>query len=226
MPKALILQGGWDGHHPAAFAELAAGMLRDAGHHVAVSGTLDTLLDPEATNGLDLIVPIWTMGKLSQEQWEPMDAAVRGGCGVAGFHGGMVDAFREHAEYQWMTGAQWVAHPGDAKLTYEVAVTDPGHEITRGLPARFTLGPTEQYYCHHDPGNHVLCTTTFDQGAGDPSLYHQGVVMPYAWTKRWGKGRVFCAAWGHTPADFEEPTAREVVRRGLLWATRTPTPHA
>ena len=221
MPKTLIIRGGWDGHHPAACADLFAGLLRERGHDVTVSDTLDTLLDEAAMAGLDLFVPIWTMGEISGEQWAAMNQAVRGGCGIAGFHGGMVDAFRQNCDYQWMTGAQWVAHPGNAELTYGVKVTEPGHPITRGLPESFSLGPTEQYYCHHDPGNHVLCTTTFDQAAADPSLYHQNVVMPYAYTKTWGRGRVFWAAWGHTPADFEDPTAREIVVRGMQWATRT-----
>ncbi|BAM02799.1 ThuA domain-containing protein [Phycisphaera mikurensis] len=220
MSKILFIQGGWDGHHPAACAELFAGLLRDRGHEATVSDTLDTLTDADATEGLGLLVPVWTMGEISTEQWEAMDGLIRGGCGIAGFHGGMVDAFRANCDYQWMTGAQWVAHPGNEHLTYDVAVTDRAHPITRGLPASFTLGPTEQYYCHHDPGNRVLCTTTFDQAAGDPSLYRQGVVMPYAWTKTWGSGRVFCAAWGHTPADFDDPTAREIVLRGMEWASR------
>lgn len=219
MTKTLIIQGGWPGHHPGPCSELFAGLLREKGHDVTVSDTLDTLTDSSVTDGLDLYVPIWTMGEISGDQWKALDALVRGGCGIAGFHGGMVDSFRLNCDYQWMTGAQWVSHPGNATLTYPVKITDHDHPITKGLPD-FTLGPTEQYYCHHDPGNHVLCTTTFDQAAGDPSLYHQNVVMPYAWTKTWGSGRVFCAAWGHTPADFDDPTAREIVVRGMEWAKR------
>lgn len=66
----------------------------------------------------------------------------------------------------------------------------------------------------------MRCGTVFDQAADDPSLHHHNVVMTYARTKTRGKGRVFCAAWGRTNKDFDEPTAREIVRRGMIWATR------
>jgi hypothetical protein len=44
--------------------------------------------------------------------------------------------------------------------------------------------------------------------------------MPYAYTKAWGKGKVFVACWGHTNKDFDVPEAREIVLRGMLWAAR------
>ncbi len=217
--QALIVYGGWDGHTPKASAELWAGILRADGYEVTLSGSLDSYLDTDLMAKADLIIPIWTMGEITDEQWRGLDSAVRGGAGLAGFHGGMIDSFRMNTEYQWMTGAQWVSHPGDDKTDYVVAVSDPDHEITRGLSG-FMLKQTEQYYCHFDPGVHVLCTTTFSGDYGDASLYKAGTVMPYAWTKSWGQGRVFGASWGHTYQDFDEPTAREIVRRGMHWASR------
>ena len=74
----------------------------------------------------------------------------------------------------------------------------------------FTVPNTEQYFLHVDPGNHVLATTTFDDG----------VVMPAVWTRQWGKGRVAYASFGHTHADFDVPEAQEIVRRSMLWASR------
>jgi len=46
----------------------------------------------------------------------------------------------------------------------------------------------------------------------------KGAVMPAVWTRPWGKGRVFACSLGHVAADFDVPAAREIVRRGLLWA--------
>jgi type 1 glutamine amidotransferase len=112
-----------------------------------------------------------------------------------------------------------VQHPGNCIEQYVVKVADSGHEITKGL-SDFTLKNTEQYYCHTDPANHVLCTTTFSGKEGEPDLYEAGTVMPYAWTKKWGKGKVFVAAWGHTHADFEVAEAKEIMRRGILWASK------
>jgi type 1 glutamine amidotransferase len=36
----------------------------------------------------------------------------------------------------------------------------------------------------------------------------------------WGRGKVFYASLGHTFKDFEIPEALEIVRRGMLWASR------
>ena len=217
--SCLIVFGGWDGHTPKPCAELFADQLSQDGYEVHLRDTLDAYLDQDLLRTLSLIVPIWTMGKITDQQWAGLNQAVQSGVGLAGFHGGMIDAFREQAEYQWMTGAQWVAHPGNIIDRHRVYLEDDGHPITAGL-SDFDLLHTEQYYCHHDPGNHVLATTVFDQAHGDPSLYTAHTVMPYAWTKTWGRGRVFGAAWGHTAEDFKIPEAKEIVRRGMHWASR------
>lgn len=216
---ALIVWGGWEGHTPKESAELFAGLLKEDGFEVTISDTLDSYLDETLMGRVDLIVPIWTMGEISDEQWKGLDTAVRGGAGIAGFHGGMIDSFRMNVEYQWMTGAQWVSHPGNCDASYAVTLADRDHEITRGL-ADFELEKTEQYYCHFDPAAHVLCTTVFSGEFGDASVYQKGAVLPYAWTKQWGRGRVFGACWGHTYQDFDADTPRELVRRGMVWASR------
>ena len=190
--QALIVWGGWDGHTPKQSAEVFAPLLTDAGYHVTIKDTLDAYADEDLMAGLDLIVPIWTMGQITNEQWAGLSKAVFNGAGLAGFHGGMIDSFRSNTEYQWLTGAQWVCHPGNCEPTYTVNVTDTDHEITKGI-GDFVLPDTEQYYCHHDPGNHVLCQTTFsyeDKSKNYARKYKLGTVQPYAWTKEWGDGRV------------------------------------
>ena len=217
--QAPIVTGGWDGHTPKESAELFRTVLTDSGFTVEVRDNIEDYADAGLLHQQHLIVPMHTMDKISPEAWKSLNEAVQSGVGFAGFHGAMIDAFRQNTDYQWMTGGQWVAHPGNDQMQYTVYLEDDEHPITRGL-GDFVLSGTEQYYMHVDPGNHVLCSTAFDHAAGDPSLYHQNVVMPYAWTKTWGKGRVFCAAWGHTYKDFDDPTAKELVRRGMRWAAK------
>lgn len=180
---------------------------------------LEAYADPALMNRMDLVVQCVTMGAITPEQCQGLCNAVAAGTGLAGWHGGIIDSFRQETNYQFMTGAQWVAHPGNYIPSYEVAVVDRQHEITRGLPD-FTLRDTEQYYLHVDPAIHVLCTTTFRGEHGDTQLYPAGTVMPYAYTRNWGRGRVFVAAWGHTVRDFDGPEARTLVERGLVWAAR------
>ena len=219
MPSALIVQGGWDGHQPKQVSEIFARVLKEDGFTVEVSDTLDAFANEAKTLALDLIVPIWTMGKITKEQAEPVFKAVRNGTGIAGCHGGMCDAFREHTEWQFMTGGQWVAHPGNDGVKYHIHIKDPDHEITRGLKD-FAVA-SEQYYLHVDPAVRVLATTTFPsagvQGAHDGNGFFE---MPQVWTKYYGQGRVFYNALGHHADIFNIPDALEMMRRGFKWAVR------
>lgn len=214
--KALIVWGGWHGHTPEECANVFAPWLESEGYDVTVETTLDVFADGERLAETDLITPIWTMGDLAKEQEQGVTEAVANGAGIAGFHGGMCDAFRKAVRYQWMTGGNWVAHPGNKVPEYTIDIVDRDHEITRGIDD-FQLRDTEQYYLHTDPSNVVLATTTFD--CPDAPTGH-GTVMPAVWTRQWGKGRVFYASFGHTDADFQVPEALAIVRRGMKWATR------
>lgn len=209
MKQALVVWGGWLGHTPKEGAELFAPWLQKQGYEVTVSTTLDSYLEKDKMLALSLIVPIWTMGKITREQSEGLRNAVASGVGIAGWHGGMGDSFREDTDYQWMVGGQWVAHPGGCIPSYRVNVTRPDHTIMRGIKD-FTMLNTEQYYLHVDPSNEVLATTTFASGC----------VMPQVWTRMWSKGKVFYSALGHTFKDFEIPQALEIMQRGMLWASR------
>ena len=207
MRKALIVQGGWQGHEPKQVADILANSLRDRGFGVEISDTLDSLKDIEKLKALDLIVPEWTMGTIDKDQLQPLLEAVRCGTGLGGVHGGMGDAFRNATEYQFMCGGQWVAHPGGAGVTYMVNICkDNPHVITDGLKD-FEV-TSEQYYMHVDPGNNVLATTNF----GD-------VVMPVAWTKKYGDGRVYYCSVGHNAEATAKPDALELITRGFVWAS-------
>jgi type 1 glutamine amidotransferase len=214
MKSALIVWGGWAGHQPESSARLFASILQEEGYAVELSDTLDAYLNTEKLQSLSLIVPTWTMGTIKPEQERGLLDAVRSGVGVAGWHGTMGDSFRNNTEYQFMVGGQWVAHPGNI-IDYEVNITDHDDPVTAGL-GDFKMH-SEQYYMHVDPSNKVLATTTFS-GAHAPWI--EGTVMPVVWKRAYGQGRVFYSSLGHVTADFEVYEAREIVRRGMLWASR------
>jgi uncharacterized protein len=213
--SALVVWGGWDGHEPEGVAGIFAECLREADFEVEVADTLDAFLDGEKLKKLDLIVPLWTMGEISKEQREPVLAAVEAGTGLAGCHGGMCDAFRQDVQWQFMTGGQWVAHPGNQSVTYGVEITDREHAITSGIED-FEV-TSEQYYVHVDPANHVLAITRFPTVDG-PHAANGPVDVPVSWTRMWGKGRVFYSSLGHVAATAREAGPLELMRRGMLWA--------
>jgi type 1 glutamine amidotransferase len=214
MKQALMVWGGWEGHEPFQCVQLFAPLLREAGFEVTISDTLDVYLDADKMRSYDLISQVVTMSTITREQEQGLLDAIEAGTGFAGWHGGMADAFRNNTAYQFMVGGQWVAHPGNI-IDYRVNITDRNDPIMAGLDD-FNMH-SEQYYMHVDPSNQVLATTTF---SGQYCPWIDGVVMPVAWKRRWGAGRVFYSSLGHVAADFNVPEACEISRRGFLWAAR------
>jgi type 1 glutamine amidotransferase len=214
LKKALFVWGGWEGHEPKQCVDIFAPWLKEQGFEVEISHSLDSYLDAEKLKSLDLIVHIFTMSDIKPEQEKALEEAVKAGVGLAGWHGGLADAHRSNVEYEFMVGGQWVAHPGGV-IPYRVNIINHEDPITRGL-SDFNMN-SEQYYMQVDPMVEVLATTTF---SGQYAPWIEGVVMPVVWKKMYGKGRVFYTSLGHVAKDFDVPEAREIVKRGLLWAAR------
>jgi uncharacterized protein len=213
MKSALIVWGGWDGHEPELCAHIIRDMLTEEDFSVRVEAETASFADPEIRN-LDLIVPIYTMSKIEKAEVENLCAAVESGVGLAGYHGGMCDAFRDQVEYQFMCGGQWVAHPGNI-IDYRVNISAKDDPVMAGI-SDFDY-TSEQYYMHVDPSNEVLATTTF---SGEHAPWTKGVVMPVVWKRKHGQGRVFYSSLGHQAKEFNVPEMRTVLRRGMVWAAR------
>jgi len=213
MREALIVWGGWDGHEPEKGAHIVAEMLREDGFKVTTETETSAFADPDLDR-FSLIVPIYTMSKIEKETAVNLAKAVEGGVGLAGYHGGMCDAFRDSTEYQFMCGGQWVAHPGNI-IDYRIDIARPDDPVMEGI-APFAYR-SEQYYMHVDPSNEVLATTTF---SGEHAPWIEGVVMPVVWKRRHGAGRVFYSSLGHVASEFDVPEMRTIFRRGMIWAAR------
>lgn len=211
--KVLYVWGGWMGHEPDKCRDIFVPWLESEGAVVTVSNTLDSYTTFDLKNDFDLIIQAWTMGTITGPQEKALEAAVKSGVGLAGWHGGLGDSFRNNTEYQFMVGGQWVAHPGGV-IDYTVQITDKKDPVTKGL-TDFAMH-SEQYYMHVDPNVKVLATTTFTDSHAN---WIGGSVMPVAWKKVYGKGRVFYSSLGHVASDFSVPQALEIMKRGIHWAS-------
>ena len=211
--KILCTYGGYEGHEPAQSVELFRPWLESEGASVDVFDNLDPYADPEYMKGVDLVIQIFTQGEISKEQETGLLDAVKNGVGIAGWHGGIGDSFRQNVKYQFMVGGQWVAHPGGV-IDYSVQVTDHEDPVTRGLED-FNMH-SEQYFMHVDPNVKVLATTAF---SGEHDDWIDGCTIPVVWKKMYSKGRVFYNSLGHVMKDFEVPEAFEIIKRGIRWAS-------
>ena len=212
--NALIFYGGWEEHEPEACAAVVTAMLRDEGFNVRAETGVAVLGETDLSE-FDLIVPLCTQVSIEEMPLDRLCAAIGAGTGLAGFHGGMGDTFRDAPAYQFMVGGQWVAHPGDI-IDYRIDIAQPQHPLMEGI-GDFAYR-SEQYFMHVDPGNDVLAITTFD---GRHAPWTAGTVMPVVWTRHHGQGRVFYSALGHQASEFAVPQMYEILRRGLVWASRT-----
>ena len=208
----LFVYGGWEGHEPEKMRDLIVPWLESEGHNVTVSPSLDSYLDKKLMKKLDLILQIYTMSEITKDQEKGLLKAVKDrGVSLAGWHGGLGDAFRQNVEYQFMVGGQWVSHPGGI-VDYTVNILDHEDPITKGLKD-FKI-KSEQYYMHVDPINKVLATTTFTD---KHAYWIDGVTMPVIWKKQYGKGKVFYTSLGHTRDVFDIPEAWTILKRGINW---------
>lgn len=210
--KILFIYGGWDGHQPKECRDIFVPWMKSAGAEVFVYDNLSCYQDSVLMQKVDLIVQTWTQGNISREEEKGLLDAVKRGVGIAGWHGGLGDSFRNNVEYQFMVGGQWVAHPGGV-VPYEVNIVNKKDPVTRGLKD-FNM-KSEQYYMHVDPNVKVLVTTTYN---GNHAFWIDGAVMPVVWKKMYGKGRVFYSSLGHVAKDFEIPEILEIVKRGICWS--------
>jgi len=211
--KILYTYGGWEGHEPVESLDVFLPWLKKEGALVETFNNLEPYADSEYMSGIDLVIQTFTMAEISGDQEKGLLKAVKEGCGLAGWHGGLCDSFRQNTEYQFMTGGQWVAHPGGV-IDYRVQVTDLEDPVTKGI-SDFDMH-SEQYYLHVDPNMKVLATTTFSDKHAE---WIGGCTIPVAWKKVYGQGRIFYSSLGHVMKDFKVPEALEIMQRGIKWAS-------
>jgi type 1 glutamine amidotransferase len=226
---ALVVRGGWDGHQPVEATELFIPHLIEHGYTVRVEESPKVYADAAAMAGIDLIMQCMTMSTIEPAELAGLRAAVEAGTGLAGWHGGIADSYRNSSDYQHLIGALFACHPGkhpsettgeqsDNYVPYTVNLLPEAadHPITAGL-SDFDL-VTEQYWVLADSYLDVLATTTQKVREWDP--WHRPVTSPAIWTRQWGRGRIFVTTAGHRVDVLQQPSVRTIIERGLLWASR------
>lgn len=228
--RALIVRGGWDGHQPVETTDAVVPFLTEHGFEVRVEESTAVYADTDHLASVDVIVQTTTMSTIEPDEVRGLIAAVRGGTGLAGWHGGIADSFRNSSDYLQLIGGQFAAHPPKAdpaelvgdpadnflRYTVDIVPERADHPIVAGIDD-FEL-TTEQYWVLSDDYNDVLATTTL--AARDVDAWHRPVTCPAVWTRQWGDGRVFVSTPGHDLAVVQDPNVRTIIERGILWASR------
>ncbi|WP_049575704.1 ThuA domain-containing protein [Nonomuraea sp. SBT364] len=228
--RALVVRGGWEGHVPVAATELFIPFLEKNGYEVHRAESPAAYADSSFMSGVDLVVQCYTMGSIEPDELRGLESAIRAGTGMAGWHGGIADSFRNSSDYLHLIGGQFACHPGRhpdeasagtaehnfVPYTVNLLPEAGEHPITAGI-ADFDL-VTEQYWVLTDDYVDVLATTTQRVRPWDP--WHREVTSPAVWTRRWGNGKIFVATPGHSLDVLEHDSVRTIIERGMLWAAR------
>lgn len=228
--QALVVRGGWEGHRPVESTDLFVPFLESNGFDVQIHDSNEVYADAEVMAATHLVLQCVTMSEISREAFQGLRTAVEQGTGLAGWHGGIADSYRNTSDYLHLIGGQFATHPSkhpdaccndesDNFLDHTIELTElgRGHEITAGIED-FTLH-TEQYWVLHDDLIDVLATTTHPVQSYHP--WHRPITSPAVWTRHWGQGRIFVATPGHSLDVLQDDNVRTIIERGLLWASAT-----
>jgi len=213
--NVLIVYGGYPPHQPEKFAKKVEKWLVKNNAKVILSESTKIYSNKKLMDDIDLIVQSVTMININRDEIKGLVRAINNGAGLAGFHGGLGDSFRNSAEYQYIVGGQFVSHPG-GQVLYNVNIIDKEDYITKNID-NFSL-KSEQYYMHVDPNIKVLATTKFS-GKNDPWI--KNAIIPVIWKKFYGKGRVFYCSLGHSMDVFDIIEVKKILKRGLFWASES-----
>ena len=217
----IYIYGGLEGHSPKESVDFFVPKLKAEGANVKVFDNLKVYTDEKIMNETDLIIQIFTLEKISNEEFKGLERAIFNGTGLAGWHGGLGDAFRDNLKYQFIVGGQFVSHPG-GRIDHNIRVINNNDPITKGVDD-FDLKKTEQYYMLVDPNVKVLAVSEFEKDRyerpGKKENKVTGSVMPVVWKKNYGKGRVFYSSIGHFLTDFDVPEVLKIQMRGFRWAS-------
>jgi len=98
---------------------------------------------------------------------------------------------------------------------FQIVIREPNHPITRGLPERFMHVKDELYGWLRGPAkNLTVLATAFAPKSKGGADEHE----PLLFTIRYGKGRVFQNALGHTPEQLKSVAFIATFQRGAEWA--------
>lgn len=202
MKTILLITAGI--FHPSWLARLRLRRLLGAlpGYSTRTSGSFERLPSDSGLNSTHAIVIYLHRQKISPAALETFDRYVAGGGGVLALHSATA-CFKQNPHYFEILGGRFSGHAAIRPFAAEPAAPD---RLFIGLPA-FTV--RDELYRHAlQPGVQVHFAA---QEASGP--------IPVVWTYRYGAGKVCYCSPGHRAATLNEPGYRQILVRGLEWAS-------
>jgi uncharacterized protein len=176
-----------------------------------VSGFTDNLRNCDA-------VMFYTTGELplSENEKRAFTDYLSAGHGFIGVHSA-TDTFYMWDQYLRIVGGYFDGHPWHQNVTVDVA--DPDNHLVKFLGKSFQIND-EIYQISDFQWRDSKVLLRLDPNSVD--LTKQGVRKrfynwPLAWTRKYGKGKVFYTALGHEQAVWQDPRFQELLLNGIMW---------
>jgi type 1 glutamine amidotransferase len=160
-----------------------------------------------------------TTGELPMTDQQKKDFLdfVRSGHGFVAVHSA-TDTFYMWSEFNDLIGGYFNGHPWHEMVTIEVA--DPSSSLVSFLGKSFQIN--DEIYQVSDfkaKDSHVLLR--LDPTSVDltkQGVQHRYYGWPVAWTRPYGKGRVYYNGLGHDDWVWKDPRFQEMLSKGIAWA--------
>jgi type 1 glutamine amidotransferase len=159
--------------------------------------------------------------ELSAEQRADLLSFVRDdGKGFVAAHSAATSFF-SWPEFGEMLGGRFDEHPWNI-IDGTVVVDDPSHPAMRHMPPRAVF--RDELYQLKDFSRdkiHVLAhldATKLD--LTKPLVHRKDGDFPAAWSKSYGKGRVFYSILGHADENWDNPLVQQIYFQAIRWSLR------
>ncbi len=182
----------------------------------------DLPLNAKNLNYFDVLVFASTTGEmdLSASQKQDMLSFIKeDGKGFVGVHAAL-DTNYTWPEYGEMIGGWFDQHPW---MTFNAPIINeaPDFPAVRHLPHEF-VKYDEIYQPKSWSRSNVNVLLSLNPGrldyANNPKIHRADHDFPVAWSKMYGKGRVFYSTLGHTEESWEDPDIRTMYFEAIKWS--------
>ena len=173
-------------------------------------------------NYFDVLVFASTTGELDLDDSQKADMLSfikEDGKGFIGIHAAL-DTNYNWPEYGEMIGGWFDQHPW---MTFNAPIVneDPSFPAVRHLPSAFVKFD-EIYQPKAWSRDKVNVLLSLDPSKlnydNNPRIHRTDHDFPVAWSKMYGKGRVFYSTLGHTEESWDDPDIRTMYFEAIKWA--------
>jgi uncharacterized protein len=169
----------------------------------------------------DALVFASTTGELDMDdsQKQDMMSFIKDdGKGFVGVHAAL-DTYYKWPEYGEMIGGWFDEHPWTT-FNAPIIVEDPTFPAVRHLPSAF-VKRDEIYQAKswsRDKVNVLLSLDSTKLDYNNPRVHRQDHDFAVAWSKMYGKGRVFYSTLGHTKEAWDDPDIQKMYFEAIKWS--------